>query len=709
MTMAMAARQAKTQAPVYKKPVLDTPAPRAVAPVSTNTGVLQRKSCACGGGCPTCQAKSSDLKVSQPNDAVEIETDRVADKVMRMQIDEAKPNENMLDPPDQIHRKSSSCEVKAVKDKIQGEGEILPFVGGIPSQSPAHVQNAIDSDGQPIEHQTCSFFESRFRYDFSSVRVHTNAKAEQSSKAIKALAYTVGRNIVFGKNQYRPESEAGKFLIGHELAHVIQQGEGRVQPNTELQGQAVNNDPGLESEANDMGRKAAQMKTSTSGEEPKQLKTNINQTIQRTPEEDAAAANEALDRQVDIHDHVARERIANARAEGASLLALANATGAQMVDASQQALQEVATWRRFVDQRALAQVETSYSGIILGVLKDVADDVIGALADSNPIAKGVYYAIKYAITLGMAAADAAPQVSENQRLIGASATSQALSIQTSDSIISQIFGTQGTAVSVFNHNYGQLLAQTSPESGSAASVAGSQVDRERGQMEDRPSEQAPERDDIQDAESAGIGITEVADRAEAYLGQLRQALQTLQNAASTIRERALESLVRTQILFANGNGDGPINLDGNLIFGVREGPTLQLSTRIGSDARQTELNEYATLGTFAGMGRTVRINLVVQRLEEVLRIFALPDMAFIDRGNIVCEMNRANQLDISGMTDFELGMFMAHSWWRYAGIGSDDVTPEQRTAAVAFGQQMKQQMRVSMLHSTLGDLRDTQI
>jgi hypothetical protein len=49
-----------------------------------NTVIHRKASCACGGGCPACQSKSSDLKVSNPDDAAEIEADRVADQVMRM-------------------------------------------------------------------------------------------------------------------------------------------------------------------------------------------------------------------------------------------------------------------------------------------------------------------------------------------------------------------------------------------------------------------------------------------------------------------------------------------------------------------------------------------------------------------------------------------------------------------------------------------------
>jgi 3D (Asp-Asp-Asp) domain-containing protein len=64
---------------------------------------------------------------------------------------------------------------------------------------------------------------SRFGHDFNQVRVHTDAKAAESARTVNALAYTVGNNIVFSSEQYRPETEAGKKLLAHELTHTLQQ------------------------------------------------------------------------------------------------------------------------------------------------------------------------------------------------------------------------------------------------------------------------------------------------------------------------------------------------------------------------------------------------------------------------------------------------------------------------------------------------------
>ena len=68
-----------------------------------------------------------------------------------------------------------------------------------------------------------TFFEPRFGHDFRHVRVHTDAKAAESARAVNARAFTVGRDVVFGEDQYQPQTNQGKQLLGHELTHIIQQ------------------------------------------------------------------------------------------------------------------------------------------------------------------------------------------------------------------------------------------------------------------------------------------------------------------------------------------------------------------------------------------------------------------------------------------------------------------------------------------------------
>lgn len=99
-------------------------------------------------------------------------------------------------------------------------------VGAPPAvnEAPPILQPGMDNaDGQPLDPTTRAFMESRFGADFSGVRVHTDGKAAESAQSVNALAYTVGRDVVFGAGQYAPQSSTGQRLIAHELAHIVQQ------------------------------------------------------------------------------------------------------------------------------------------------------------------------------------------------------------------------------------------------------------------------------------------------------------------------------------------------------------------------------------------------------------------------------------------------------------------------------------------------------
>lgn len=92
-----------------------------------------------------------------------------------------------------------------------------------PSKVPPIVHETLRSPGKPLDRVTRTYMESRFRHDFSRVRVHTDARAAESVRAVNASAYTVGRDVFFGIGHYCPQTVEGKRLLAHELTHVIQQ------------------------------------------------------------------------------------------------------------------------------------------------------------------------------------------------------------------------------------------------------------------------------------------------------------------------------------------------------------------------------------------------------------------------------------------------------------------------------------------------------
>ncbi len=90
--------------------------------------------------------------------------------------------------------------------------------------APPIVQEVLRSgSGRPLEAGTRARLEPRFGHDFGRVRIHTDARAAESARAVGAMAYTVGQDIVFGAGQYAPRTPAGAWLLAHELAHATQQ------------------------------------------------------------------------------------------------------------------------------------------------------------------------------------------------------------------------------------------------------------------------------------------------------------------------------------------------------------------------------------------------------------------------------------------------------------------------------------------------------
>lgn len=81
--------------------------------------------------------------------------------------------------------------------------------------------------------------------DLSDVRVHRNSSQPAQ---LNALAYAQGNEIHLGPGQ--------DHHLPHEAWHVVQQREGRVQPTMQMGGVDINDDAGLEAEADRMGDEA---------------------------------------------------------------------------------------------------------------------------------------------------------------------------------------------------------------------------------------------------------------------------------------------------------------------------------------------------------------------------------------------------------------------------------------------------------------------
>ena len=143
--------------------------------------------------------------------------------------------------------KKDDDDKKHIHRKATGDGHA--------SLGDADIQGLLASAGAPLEAGLRMDMAQGFGYDFSTVRVYDGARAAKSAKALDAHAYTVGNNLVFGDQQFAPDSSHGRELIAHELAHVVQQGTGMTAGASGLDG--GKSDP-LELSADRMAHQALQ-------------------------------------------------------------------------------------------------------------------------------------------------------------------------------------------------------------------------------------------------------------------------------------------------------------------------------------------------------------------------------------------------------------------------------------------------------------------
>lgn len=121
------------------------------------------------------------------------------------------------------------------------------------ARAAAHPPGRTAGGGQALPDAFRLQMERAFGADFRTVRVHEDPEAA----AMGALAFTRGTDIHVAPGRYDPEGQAGRELLGHELAHVVQQAQGRVRATGQAAGAPTNADPALEHEADDLGARAA--------------------------------------------------------------------------------------------------------------------------------------------------------------------------------------------------------------------------------------------------------------------------------------------------------------------------------------------------------------------------------------------------------------------------------------------------------------------
>lgn len=110
-----------------------------------------------------------------------------------------------------------------------------------PSASPSKAQALQKKNKTGIPDGLKTGMESVTGHNLDHVRVHYNSS---EPAAVQAHAYAKGNNVYLASGQEKH--------LPHELGHVVQQMEDRVQPTTEVNGVPVNDDKSLEDEADQL-------------------------------------------------------------------------------------------------------------------------------------------------------------------------------------------------------------------------------------------------------------------------------------------------------------------------------------------------------------------------------------------------------------------------------------------------------------------------
>jgi len=197
------------------------------------------------------------LTVNPPDDQYEREADQVADAIAQAPVsqvqrqaeeeEEEKVQTKAVDSriPQAIQLQAEEEEEK-LQTKLQREAapeeeevQTRATASAVPEVSPTLEDriNAARGSGQALPDSVRSSIEPALGHDFSQVRLHTDAEADGLSRQLGAKSFTTGEDVFFRDGNYQPDTQEGRGLIGHELTHVAQQGQGKtdVSPDRSIQ------------------------------------------------------------------------------------------------------------------------------------------------------------------------------------------------------------------------------------------------------------------------------------------------------------------------------------------------------------------------------------------------------------------------------------------------------------------------------------------
>jgi hypothetical protein len=150
---------------------------------------------------------------------------------------EARAKLKVGDPGDTAERDADKIADAVVKSEQTGDAATMQKKVDLSNSRAASTANAklpnLTGGGKPMNENLKAYFEPRFGVDLGNVRLHTDENANRLSAYIHARAFAVGNDIAFATEEYKPETEDGKKLIAHEIAHTMQKSDGTVRRQVE--------------------------------------------------------------------------------------------------------------------------------------------------------------------------------------------------------------------------------------------------------------------------------------------------------------------------------------------------------------------------------------------------------------------------------------------------------------------------------------------
>ncbi len=192
---------------------------------------------------PKLEVQKQEEEEAQPKLEVQKQEEEEAQPKLEVQ----KQEEEEAQPKLEVQKQ----EVEEVQPKLQVQKQAEEEEEPVQSKSTVNsqrsntskVESAIQATrggGQPLSKSTRSHLEPKFGYDFSRVKVHNNVQSDELNRTLGARAFTVGKDIYFRHGEYNPETSKGKKLLAHELTHVVQQENKKLQRTQMIQRKCTN-------------------------------------------------------------------------------------------------------------------------------------------------------------------------------------------------------------------------------------------------------------------------------------------------------------------------------------------------------------------------------------------------------------------------------------------------------------------------------------